>query len=127
MELVILSLLILSAVLFVLSFLRKDGVKVLEKEVEQLSLSYMQDMYQLNKKISILEEELLQDSIGMGGFHSPGNHEPEKNSVNEILKNQVLALYRQGLSVERISAQSTLSQEEILEIIEDGQHRGNRS
>ncbi|WP_409289287.1 hypothetical protein [Peribacillus sp. SCS-37] len=125
MELVILTLLILSAVLFVLSFLRKDGVKVLEKEVEQLSLSYMQDMYRLNKKISILEEELLQDSIG--GFNSTGNREPEKNSVNEILKNQVLALYRQGLSVERISAQSTLSQEEILEIIEEGQHRGSRS
>ncbi|PLT29201.1 hypothetical protein [Peribacillus deserti] len=123
MEYIILTLLLFSALVFIFSLLRKDRFAELEREIEQLSLSYMQDIYQLKKKISVLEEELLfQDS--QGGF--PDLPPPAKkgiSTVHEIIKNQVLALYRQGLSIERISQQSNLQQDEILSIIGENQQK----
>ncbi len=41
----------------------KDKIEDLENQVEQLSLSTMQDTYQLKKKIKVLEEEILSDSF----------------------------------------------------------------
>ncbi|WP_050615776.1 hypothetical protein [Bacillus testis] len=96
-------------VLFIISFFVPDRVSQLEKNVEELSLQHMQDVYQLKKKVRILEEELLApDSLGFSAeIKNPAS------KVNEILKNQVLALYAQGLDPEAISKRSALSTEEI--------------
>ncbi|SHF61159.1 hypothetical protein [Ornithinibacillus halophilus] len=59
----ILIILAIALVLFVLSFFLNDKFDKLETEIEQLSISTMQDSYQLKKKVQILEEELLTDTI----------------------------------------------------------------
>lgn len=59
----IVSILIVAVVLFVLSFFMNDRLEELESQVEQLSITTMQDTYQMKKKVKVLEEELLSDGI----------------------------------------------------------------
>lgn len=62
--------------LFILSFFVNDRFEDLENQIEQLSISTMQDTYQMKKKIKILEEELLTDHM------SETNHPSEKYTNN---------------------------------------------
>ncbi|CAH0347002.1 hypothetical protein [Bacillus sp. CECT 9360] len=120
MNAIFIILLSIAIVLLILSFFKKDHVKKLQEELEELTLTHMQDVYQLKKKIKILEEELLiQDSPGpsMRASHSI-------NKPNEILKVQVVSLYQQGLSLEQITKQSTLPMETVQKIIEENGSRG---
>jgi hypothetical protein len=52
-----------AAVLFVLSFFMNDRMEELESQLEQFSITTMQDTYQMKKKIKILEEELLTEEL----------------------------------------------------------------
>ena len=99
----------------------------LEEELEQVTLTNMQDIYQLKKKVSILEEELLiQDQPSYYSSHASQSSSSNTQSVaiNEIIKNQVLALHRQGCSLEQIEKQSTLTKEQIMEVIKEQRLRG---
>lgn len=66
------SIIVIAIALFVLSFFVNDRFEDLENQIEQLSISTMQDTYQMKKKIKILEEELLTD------YASETNHPSEK-------------------------------------------------
>ncbi|MUK87119.1 hypothetical protein GMD78_01735 [Ornithinibacillus sp. L9] len=57
------SIIIVAIALFILSFFLTDKFEKLENEVEQLSISTMQETYQLKKKVKILEEELLAEDM----------------------------------------------------------------
>lgn len=59
MEFVIIGLFSFAILLLILSFFKRDKVKDLEEQLEQLSLMTIQESYQMNKRIKILEEELL--------------------------------------------------------------------
>lgn len=117
MNTLLISLLSLAIILFIAAFFKKDRVAKLEEDLEQLTLTHMQDIYLLKKKINILEEEFLSEDL----LSPMPAQKPKKQQapINEILKNQVLSLYQQGLSLKQISAQSTLSTEIITEIIEE--------
>ncbi|MFG6121072.1 MULTISPECIES: hypothetical protein [Thalassobacillus] len=45
--------------LFLASFFMNDRLKQLEDEVEQISITSLQESYKLKRKVNILEEELL--------------------------------------------------------------------
>ncbi|MFD1850270.1 hypothetical protein [Oceanobacillus bengalensis] len=60
---VVISILIVAVALFVLSYFVNDKFEELEGQVEQLSITTMQDTYQMKKKIKILEEELLPNNL----------------------------------------------------------------
>ncbi|MBS4199672.1 hypothetical protein KHA93_08385 [Bacillus sp. FJAT-49732] len=113
METIIVILLGLSIVLFIISFFQTDKVKVLEKEIEQLSMNVLQDHYLLKKRLKVLEEELL---MGQSIIDDVPKREFDREP-NEILKNHVLALYNQGLEIKQISKQSSLSVETVQNII----------
>lgn len=59
----LISIVAVAAVLFVLSFFMNDRMEELESQLEQLSITTMQDTYQMKKKIKILEEELLPEEL----------------------------------------------------------------
>lgn len=117
METLIILLFSLAIILLALSFFTKDKTAKLEKEMEQMTLTYMQDMYQLKKKVKILEEEFM-----IPDEQPPYSAEQISDSwdepVHEILKSQVLSLYKQGLSIDQISKQSSLTKEQTLSVIE---------
>ncbi|WP_419881396.1 hypothetical protein ACN6MY_17895 [Peribacillus sp. B-H-3] len=125
MEYTIIGLLALSIMFIVLSFFKRDRVSKLEDDLEQMTLSHMQDMYVLKKKIKVLEEELLlQDPPA--AMLKPSAPAASKRSlpINEILRSQVLSLFQQGLSLEQIERQSALSREDIMTVIEEQGSRG---
>ena len=57
------SIIVIGIALFILSFFTNDKFEDLENQLEQLSISTMQDTYQMKKKINVLEEELLTDDM----------------------------------------------------------------
>jgi len=118
MDTAIIILLAASAVLFILSFFRRDRIKELEQEVEQLSMNVLQENYQMKKRLKILEEELLVDGEVLV---------PSKPAVgvNEIIKNQVFSLYSQGLDTRQIARQSSLPLETVRRLIGQMEARQN--
>lgn len=59
LETAIVGLFSFSIVLLILSFFKKDKYKDLETQIENLTMTFMQENYQLKKKMKVLEEELL--------------------------------------------------------------------
>ncbi|HLU22176.1 MAG TPA: hypothetical protein VKZ77_06810 [Bacillaceae bacterium] len=111
MDTIIIILLAASIILFIISFLQPDKVKSLEKEVEQLNMTILQEQYLVKKRLKVLEEELLMEQNGVD-IISRNSLEP-----NEILKNLVIALHKQGKNVHQISKQSSLPLETVKTII----------
>ena len=65
LEIVLISLFLFSLLLFILSFFIKDPNKELRKEFDQFSMQQFQEVYQIKKKLKILEEELLVNDIDL--------------------------------------------------------------
>lgn len=107
---------IIGILLIVLSFLLKDSSKKVEAEVEELSFSLYQETSALKRRLKVIEEELLIESTKITS--------PKKNTkkpfVHEIIKNQVLELYKQGYSLKEISSRSSLTVEEVQLVIGGG-------
>ncbi|MGG0788247.1 hypothetical protein ABE132_05845 [Peribacillus simplex] len=125
METLIILLFSLAIVLLIISFFGKDKVTKLEEDLEQMTLTYMQDIYQLKMKVKILEEEfVIQDDIVPPvkdkSTVNPNDIEP----IHEILKRQVLSLHSQGLSLDQIARQSSLTKEQTISVIEQQRVRG---
>lgn len=125
METLIILLFSLAIVLLIISFFGKDKVAKLEEDMEQMTLTYMQDIYQLKKKVKILEEEfVIQDEpvppVKVKSTVNSNDSEP----IHEILKSQVLSLYSQGLSLDQIARQSSLTKEQTIAVIEQQRLRG---
>ncbi|MCT4480221.1 hypothetical protein ACIROD_04940 [Peribacillus sp. NPDC101481] len=125
METLIILLFSLAIVLLIISFFGKDKVAKLEEDLEQMTLTYMQDIYQLKKKVKILEEEfVIQDDpappVKVKSIVNSNDSEP----IHEILKSQVLSLYSQGLSLDQIAKQSSLTKEQTISVIEQQRLRG---
>lgn len=120
---IMLGLLALALLLILLSFLLKDPYETLKEEIDQMTLQQAQEMYQIKKKITILEEELLMDDFNQQtrSFKDTSASQPV---VHEIIKNQVFALAQQGRTIDQIAGQSSLSPESVLRILNE--NRGNQ-
>lgn len=128
METLIILLFSLAIVLLIISFFGKDKVAKLEEDLEQMTLTYMQDIYQLKMKVKILEEEfVIQDDIIVPPVKDKSTVNPNDiEPIHEILKSQVLSLYSQGLSLDQIARQSSLTKEQTISVIEQQRVRGER-
>lgn len=100
---VIITLLIISTLLFISSFFASDRFKSIETQLEQLSLNQMQEAYQLKKKIKILEEELMPEELDFNFTSQP----------KSPLQSRVEALYENGKSISQISQITQLSAYDI--------------
>lgn len=111
-----------SFLLFIISFFIKDPYKDIKSELDQLSLQHIQDIYQINRKLKVLEEELL-----INDFETEAAQmvlQPNKKEIHAIIKNQVKSLYQQGLTMEQISKQSSLHLEDVQDILKELTARG---
>ncbi|WLD92075.1 hypothetical protein [Alkalihalobacillus sp. AL-G] len=59
MEFTIITLLIAGITLIVLSFFKQNRKQQLETQIENVSIQLMKELYQINKKIKVVEEELM--------------------------------------------------------------------
>ena len=120
------GLLAFAVILLLLSAFMKDPYKILREEIEQLSMQQIQDMYVVKKKLKVLEEELLvndTDFQPVSSMRSP-KIAPEKKEIHEIIKNQVWSLVQQGLTIDQIARQSSLTVSEVESIIAEKMGRG---
>lgn len=122
MELVAVALLAFSIILLVLSLFLKDPYKELRNEFDQFSMQQIQDIYQVKRKLKILEEELLMDDNPLSA--STPSIRPKKKEIHDIIKNQVWSLAQQGTPIEQIARQSSLTEQEVTEIIEEYSNTG---
>lgn len=127
MEYLLIGLFAAALILLVVSLFLRDPNKELREEVDQLSMQHAQDMYLIKKKLKVLEEELLVEDRTFQPAQSIKAAPPmmEKKEVHEIIKNQVIMLAKQGLSVGQIARQSSLSTEEVQAIITEVRFRGD--
>ncbi|HET7658700.1 MAG TPA: hypothetical protein VFK37_10425 [Bacillales bacterium] len=59
MEIIIVLLLVAGAVIFVASFFKKDRISGIENQMENLSITLMQELYKVKKKQNEIEEEVM--------------------------------------------------------------------
>lgn len=62
MLITIVTILAIGIILFALSYFMNDRIEEVETQLEQFSITTIQDTYQIKKKIKILEEELLPEN-----------------------------------------------------------------
>lgn len=117
MDLLFIGLVSFSILLLVISFFQRDRYRDIEKDIEELSMNVLQEHYQLKKRIRVLEEELM-----VNGDAPLQRTSPERKPIHEVVKNQVIALYQQGIPVEQIAKQSALSKSEVQQLISKLQH-----
>lgn len=121
MSSIIISLIALAVLLFVLSFFLKDPYKELREEMDQLTIQQIQDLYQIKKKLKVLEEELL---VTDSALDKHSSYNTGKKQIHDIIKNQVWSLAQQGMDIHQIAKQSSLSAQEVQEIINDFVDKG---
>ncbi|QDP40613.1 helix-turn-helix domain-containing protein [Radiobacillus deserti] len=107
----ILSLLVIAIVLFVYSFFLIDKFNNLEGQIEQFTISTMQDSYQIKKKIKILEEELLTDNWVEDTIPA------SSISTQTPMLRTIYKLHDQGMSVKEIAEETSLSEYDVYSIL----------
>ncbi|MDQ0244446.1 hypothetical protein J2S09_002012 [Bacillus fengqiuensis] len=122
---VIVVLIAIAIIVYLLSFFKHSKIEALEKQVEQLSLSMMQETYQLKKQIKALQEELMMDN-----FQSPRRESTPARSIvidkTLPVHNQIIHFHKEGYSIQEIAKHTSLPLEEVRLIIQQ-QHWGGRS
>ena len=52
-------LIVIGLIILMVSFFKEDSIKQLEDQIEGTSVTVMQELYKVKKKIRVLEEELM--------------------------------------------------------------------
>ncbi|MFC4320778.1 hypothetical protein [Litchfieldia salsa] len=125
MELAIITLLGLAIVLLVFSFFKRDSIKDLEEQVEELSMSLIQETYQLKKKISVLEEELLMDEP------SPFKHNFQQSSSgsshSSLEREKISSLFQSQESSDLMDSNPPLKMSDEAYFLEQIRKRGEQN
>jgi hypothetical protein len=103
----------IGVILIILSFFIKNPIKRIEKELEDLSLDYYQDVNQYKRRLKIIEEELMIDPKLL----NKSNNNQQTKPIHEILVSQVLALHQQGYNMKEISKRSALTIDQVKSVI----------
>lgn len=122
---IIVVLIVIAIIIYLLSFFKHSKIEALEQQVEQLSLSMMQETYQLKKRIKVLQEELMIDN-----FQSPREESVTAGPIvidkTLPVRTQIIHFHKEGYSIQEIAKHTSLPLEEVRLIIQQ-QHWGGRS
>ncbi|MDE3839602.1 hypothetical protein C0966_09560 [Bacillus methanolicus] len=119
MEWIFAGLLTFSVLLLFISFFISDPYEKVREEIDELSMHQMKELYQIKKKLKILEEELLISDEDIKKTFTRPKFPKKKKEIHAIIRNQVLLLAQQGLSVEQIAKQSSLTIDDVNRILHD--------
>lgn len=118
---------IVGIICIITSFFLKDTSKKLEQEVEELSIHFYQETNAMKRRLKVVEEELLLEpsfavkpTQKVSSYKEQASIQSQSKPINQILVQQVIALNKQGYPIDEISKMSTLSKEQILNIINTG-------
>ncbi len=121
MEILIISLILVAIFLLILSFFTGSRTKELEEQIEQLSLNFMQETYQLKKKMKVLEEELLIDEVDLkpssDAFKNKTAPSPQYSDGLFASQDRVFRLSENGYSAQEIARHTARPVSEIEEVM----------
>lgn len=106
-DIMIIVLFSLSLLLFILAYFKKDRITELEKQIEEMSITQMQELYILKKKIRSLEEQATLDEQQTTFIRQAKSY-----SKQQLLR-EVISLYTQGFQIEDIAQQTGLTHGEV--------------
>jgi len=107
-----LILLCIGLICIILSFFIGKSPRKNAEDIENISISLHQETNQLKKRLKAVEEELM---ISAGPVTN-GKRQKQK-PVHEIIVNQILSLKTQGYSIPEIAKRSSLSDEEVIDVL----------
>lgn len=108
-ESIAIVLVIIAIALLIWSFFKQDTGEKLQEEFEELSLQLLQDIHQLKERVSALEKELAISSSNL----------TRTDQVQEGVKENVIHLYKNGVSIQEAASQENVSEEMVKQIIDD--------
>jgi hypothetical protein len=108
--------------LIALSFFVGDKYSELQEEVEQLSLDVVQDKYKLERKIKVLEEELL---IGAAPLHNRKVQEKKAAHQDVSQEDVTISLFNKGYTASQISQFTSTSIEKVESVLQTAKLKGN--
>lgn len=111
----------IAAVLIALSFFVGDKYSELKEEVEQLSLDVVQDKYKLERKIKVLEEELL---IGAAPIHIKKAQEKKAAHQDVSQEDVTISLFKKGYTASQISQFTSTSIEKVESVLKSANLKG---
>ncbi|MGD6832266.1 hypothetical protein ACQCT5_08885 [Sutcliffiella halmapala] len=112
----------IAAGLIALSFFVGDKYSELQEEVEQLSLDVVQDKYKLERKIKVLEEELL---IGAAPLHTKKVQEKKAAHQDVSQEDVTISLFKKGYTASQISQFTSTSIEKVESVLQSAKLKGN--
>ena len=107
MVIAIITIVAIAIVLMIASYFMTDRFKQLEDQLEQVSISSLQETYQLKRKIKVLEEELLVDD----NFAQP------TDNYDTPLLREIKELQNLGYDTKTIAEQVNLDEYEVRSIL----------
>lgn len=90
-----------------------DRFKQVENQLEQFSISTMQETYQMKKKVKILEEELLAEDLPDEILHSSRT----TDRAQPPMLRKINKMHQQGADVKEISENTDLSEHDVYSIL----------
>ncbi|MEA3320591.1 MAG: hypothetical protein U9Q88_11220 [Bacillota bacterium] len=115
------SLIIIAVAVIVISFFVDDKFADLEKEMEQLSFDVVQDKYKLERKMKVLEEELLGGSTPIHKVKTKRQASHQNVSEEDV----AISLYQKGYTPSQISQFTSTSMEKVEQILQSANLKGN--
>lgn len=107
METVITLFFTVACILFILSFFKKEQNTELERQIENVSLTLMQELYQVKKKVQILEEEFM---IGdESNYQAP--------TIQEEDEERIIELYEEDHPLQEIAKLTNFDSEAVEDVI----------
>lgn len=109
--------------LIAISFFVGDKYSELKEEVEQLSFDVVQDKYKLERKIKVLEEELLIGSTPLTNKKA----QVKQNAHQDVSSEDVtISLFKKGYTASQISQFTSTSIEKVESILHSANLKGTQ-
>ncbi|ALA51112.1 hypothetical protein CAY60_007795 [Shouchella clausii] len=118
MEWTLAILLAVAIALLVLSFFKTEKPSKVDEQIEQLSISFMQELHQLKNQIRDME---LDAEIAA---HEPGAQ--ARSSSHQKLLREILDLHKRGYSVEGIAIETELETHEVERLLAPYVYNGTK-
>ncbi|WP_404458605.1 hypothetical protein [Sutcliffiella horikoshii] len=115
------SLIIIAVAVIVISFFVDDKFADLEKEMEQLSFDVVQDKYKLERKMKVLEEELLGGTTPLHKVKTKRQASHQNVSEEDV----AISLYQKGYTPSQISQFTSTSMDKVEQILQSANLKGN--
>ncbi|KHE67284.1 hypothetical protein [Halobacillus sp. BBL2006] len=100
-----------SIMLFLLSFFMKDRIKDVEDQIEQISLTMLQQNYQIKHKMKVLEEELLTDNLTEEIMERPYKKPSQTKPPSSV--STVQSMFEKGYKTHYIAKQINMTEHEV--------------